>query len=243
MDLRDRSILATLIHAPVLGEVAVLRDALVAVDGGGVIAAVHAREASSWAGAVAAAEAAGRLLRPDGILLPGLVDLHIHAPQYPQLGQALDLPLEDWLQRYTFPLEARYADLGHAARVYDALVGDLLAGQASTVLGDVVPSYAPGVTPADLSHCLPDYAVPAIREALGRFGRQIRGFDMADAVMTGVETRTSSPVRITRGADLQSLNTRGLYPAGEGCGYAGGIMTAGIDGIRVAEALALDLAG
>ena len=122
-------------------------------------------------------------------------------------------------------------------------VGDLLAGQASTMLGEVMPSYAPGVTPADLSHCLPDYAVPAIREALPRFGRQIRGFDMADAVMTGVETRTSSPVRITRGADLQSLNTRGLYPAGEGCGYAGGIMTAGIDGIRVAEALALDLAG
>ncbi len=122
-------------------------------------------------------------------------------------------------------------------------VGDLLAGRASTMLGDVVPSYTPGVTPTDLSHCLPDYAIPAIREALPRFGRQIRGFDMADAVMTGVETRTSSPVRITRGADLQSLNTRGLYPAGEGCGYAGGIMTAGIDGIRVAEALALDLAG
>ncbi len=122
-------------------------------------------------------------------------------------------------------------------------VGDLLAGRASTELGDVVPSYTPGVTPTDLSHCLPDYAVPAIREALPRFGRQIPGFDMADAVMTGVETRTSSPVRITRGADLQSLNTRGLYPAGEGCGYAGGIMTAGIDGIRVAEALALDLAG
>ncbi len=122
-------------------------------------------------------------------------------------------------------------------------VGDLLAGRASTMLGEVVPSYTPGVTPTDLSHCLPDYAIPAIREALPQFGRQIRGFDMADAVMTGVETRTSSPVRITRGADLQSLNTRGLYPAGEGCGYAGGIMTAGIDGIRVAEALALDLVG
>ena len=98
------------------------------------------------------------------------------------------------------------------------------------------------MTPTDLARCLPDYAITAIREALPRFGRQIRGFDMADAVMTGVETRTSSPVRITRGADLQSLNTRGLYPAGEGCGYAGGIMTAGIDGIRIAEALALDLA-
>lgn len=122
-------------------------------------------------------------------------------------------------------------------------VGDLLAGRASTMLGDVIPSYTPGVTPTDLAFCLPDYAIPAIREALPQFGRQIRGFDMEDAVMTGVETRTSSPVRITRGADLQSLNTRGLYPAGEGCGYAGGIMTAGIDGIRVAEALALDLVG
>ncbi len=122
-------------------------------------------------------------------------------------------------------------------------VGDLLAGRPSTMLGEVVPSYTPGVTPTDLALCLPDYAIPAIREALPRFGQQIRGFDMADAVMTGVETRTSSPVRITRGADLQSLNTRGLYPAGEGCGYAGGIMTAGIDGIRVAEALALDLVG
>ena len=118
-------------------------------------------------------------------------------------------------------------------------VGDLLAGRASTSLGDVLPSYTPGVTPTDLASCLPDYAIAAIREALPRFGRQIRGFDMDDAVMTGVETRTSSPVRITRGADLQSLNTRGLYPAGEGCGYAGGILTAGIDGIRVAEALAL----
>ena len=120
-------------------------------------------------------------------------------------------------------------------------VGDLLAGQPSTELGAVVPSYTPGVTPTCLSSCLPDYAVTAIREALPQFGRQIRGFDMPDAVMTGVETRTSSPVRITRGADLQSLNTRGLYPAGEGCGYAGGIMTAGIDGIRVAEALAMQM--
>ncbi len=120
-------------------------------------------------------------------------------------------------------------------------VGDLLAGRPSTELGAVVPSYTPGVTPTCLSSCLPDYAVTAIREALPQFGRQIRGFDMPDAVMTGVETRTSSPVRITRGADLQSLNTRGLYPAGEGCGYAGGIMTAGIDGIRVAEALAMQM--
>ncbi|MCQ8278188.1 NAD(P)/FAD-dependent oxidoreductase [Acetobacteraceae bacterium KSS8] len=118
-------------------------------------------------------------------------------------------------------------------------VGDLLADRASSELGAVEPSYKPGVTPTHLGACLPDYAVEAIREALPAFTRQIRGFDMADAVMTGVETRTSSPLRITRGADLQSLNTRGLYPAGEGCGYAGGILTAGIDGIRVAEALAL----
>ncbi|WP_419730852.1 NAD(P)/FAD-dependent oxidoreductase [Lichenicola sp.] len=123
------------------------------------------------------------------------------------------------------------------------LVGDMLAGRASTELGAVVPSYTPGVTPTDMAACLPDYAITAIREALPQFGRQIRGFDMADAVMTGVETRTSSPIRISRGADMQSLNTRGLYPAGEGAGYAGGIMTAGMDGIRAAEALALDMTG
>ena len=101
------------------------------------------------------------------------------------------------------------------------LVGDFLAGRPSTQLGSVVPSYKPGVTPTDLSLCLPDFAVAAIREALPVFGRQIRGFDMHDAVMTGVETRTSSPVRITRGAGMQSLNTAGLFPAGEGAGYAG----------------------
>jgi uncharacterized FAD-dependent dehydrogenase len=122
-------------------------------------------------------------------------------------------------------------------------VGDFLEGRASTSLGSVEPSYKPGVTPTDLSLCLPDYVVGAIREALPAFGRQIRGFDMADAVMTGVETRTSSPLRIPRGEDLQSLNTRGLYPAGEGAGYAGGIYSAGVDGIRVAEALAREMLG
>ena len=122
-------------------------------------------------------------------------------------------------------------------------VGDFLAGRASTDLGAVLPSYKPGVTPTDLARCLPDFAVTAIREALPAFGKQIAGFDMADAVMTGVETRTSSPVRIRRDATLQSLNTRGLYPAGEGAGYAGGIFSAGVDGIRVAEALARDVAG
>jgi uncharacterized FAD-dependent dehydrogenase len=123
------------------------------------------------------------------------------------------------------------------------LVGDFLAGRPSTTLGAVVPSYKPGVTPTDLALCLPDFAVAAIREALPAFGRQIRGFDMADAVMTGVETRTSSPIRIRRDAALRSVNTLGLYPAGEGAGYAGGIFSAGVDGIRVAEALGRDMAG
>jgi hypothetical protein len=118
-------------------------------------------------------------------------------------------------------------------------VGDFIAGVPSRALGSVIPSYRPGVTPTDLSGCLPDYAVAAIREALTAFGRQIPGFDMADAVLTGVETRTSSPVRIGRDGALQSLNTRGLFPAGEGAGYAGGILSAGVDGIRVAEAVAL----
>jgi uncharacterized FAD-dependent dehydrogenase len=119
-----------------------------------------------------------------------------------------------------------------------------LAGRPSTTLGEVVPSYKPGVTPTDLSSCLPDYAIAAIREALPAFGKQIKGFDMADAVLTGVETRTSSPIRITRDhTSLQSLNTKGLYPAGEGAGYAGGILSAGVDGIKVAEAVALDMVG
>ncbi|HWM61926.1 MAG TPA: hypothetical protein VNN98_07225, partial [Rhizomicrobium sp.] len=117
-----------------------------------------------------------------------------------------------------------------------------LAGQPSAALGEVAPSYRPGVTPTDLSSCLPDYAIAAIREALPAFGRQIKGFDRADAVLTGVETRTSSPIRIQRGEDYQSLNTRGLYPAGEGAGFAGGILSAAVDGIRVAEAVAKSIA-
>ena len=120
-------------------------------------------------------------------------------------------------------------------------VGDFIKGEASTALGSVVPSYRPGVTPTDLSTCLPDYAITAIREALTAFGLQIKGFDMDDAVLTGVETRTSSPVQIQRGEDFQSINVRGLYPAGEGAGYAGGILSAGVDGIKVAEAIALDI--
>lgn len=117
-------------------------------------------------------------------------------------------------------------------------VGDFIAGVPSTSLGDVVPSYKPGVTPTDLSSCLPDYAIAAIREALPAFSRKIRGFDMADAVLTGVETRTSSPIRIKRDETFQSLNTKGLFPAGEGAGYAGGILSAGVDGIKIAEAVA-----
>jgi len=117
-------------------------------------------------------------------------------------------------------------------------VGDFIAGRPSASLGEVIPSYKPGVTPTDLSTCLPDYAITAIREALPAFGKQIRGFDREDAVLTGVETRTSSPIRIKRDESYQSLNTKGLFPAGEGAGYAGGILSAGVDGIKVAEAVA-----
>jgi uncharacterized FAD-dependent dehydrogenase len=118
------------------------------------------------------------------------------------------------------------------------LVGDFIAGRPSTALGAVIPSYKPGVTATDLSACAPDYAIAAIREALPAFDKQIAGFAMHDAVLTGVETRTSSPIRITRNKMLQSLNTPGLFPAGEGAGYAGGILSAGVDGIKIAEAVA-----
>jgi hypothetical protein len=121
------------------------------------------------------------------------------------------------------------------------LVGDFLAGRASTTLGEVLPSYTPGIRLTDLTTCLPDYVSETLRQALPAFGRKIRGFDMHDALMTGVETRTSSPLRITRNAGLQSLNVRGLFPAGEGAGYAGGILSAGVDGIKAAEAVARSL--
>ncbi|MBK9575136.1 MAG: NAD(P)/FAD-dependent oxidoreductase [Rhodoferax sp.] len=121
------------------------------------------------------------------------------------------------------------------------LVGDFLAQTPSTQLGGVEPSYKPGVKLCDLSSALPGYAIAAMREALPAFGRKIKGFDMPDAVLTGVETRTSSPLKMPRGDDLQSTNTRGLYPAGEGASYAGGILSAGVDGIRVAEAVAKSL--
>ena len=122
-------------------------------------------------------------------------------------------------------------------------VGDFLAGRPSTTLGSVVPSYTPGVHPTDLARCLPDYVVAALCESLPAFGKEIAGFAMDDALLTGVETRTSSPIRITRNGNFQSLNTRGLFPAGEGAGYAGGILSAAVDGIKVAEAVALSIAG
>jgi uncharacterized protein len=118
-------------------------------------------------------------------------------------------------------------------------VDDFIAGRPSTALGSVVPSYTPGVRLTDLSGCIPDYATAAIREALPAFDKQIRGFAMPDAILTGVETRTSSPIRIPRDHCCESINTRGLYPAGEGAGYAGGILSAAVDGIEVAEAVAL----
>lgn len=122
-------------------------------------------------------------------------------------------------------------------------VGDFLAGTPSRAFGAVLPSYKPGIRLTDLGGALPDYAIAAIREALPAFDRQLKGFAMPDAMLTGVETRTSSPVRIKRNEhDYQSLNTRGLYPAGEGAGYAGGILSAAVDGIRVAEAVALAIA-
>ena len=138
-------------------------------------------------------------------------------------------------------LESKAFELGGGT--YEApgqLVGDFLAGKASTEFGSVMPSYQPGVHLTDLAEALPSYAIEAIREALPAFEKQIKGFSMKDAVLTGIETRTSSPLRITRGANFQSVNIKGLFPAGEGAGYAGGILSAGVDGIKVAEAVALD---
>jgi len=141
-------------------------------------------------------------------------------------------------------LEANAFKLG--GETYQApgqLVGDFLSNRPSSAFGSVLPSYTPGVHLGDLSTALPDYAIEAIREALPVFDKKIKGFAMNDAVLTGVETRTSSPIRIKRNAHYQSINTRGLYPAGEGAGYAGGILSAAVDGIKVAEALALDMMG
>ena len=122
------------------------------------------------------------------------------------------------------------------------LIGDFLSNKASTEFGEVTPSYTPGVHLTNLETALPEYAITAIREAIPEFAKQIKGFDLADGILTGVETRTSSPIRIKRNDDnLQSINTKGLYPTGEGAGYAGGILSAGVDGIRVAEAVALSM--
>ena len=148
------------------------------------------------------------------------------------------------LSGIAFQRQLESAAYVHGGASYEApgqLVGDFLAGRASTAFGTVQPSYKPGVKLVDLAASLPGYAIEAIRDALPVFGRKIKGFDMADAVLTGVETRTSSPLKLPRGEDLQSTNLRGLYPAGEGASYAGGILSAGVDGIKVAEALACDL--
>jgi uncharacterized FAD-dependent dehydrogenase len=154
---------------------------------------------------------------------------HVHV--HPLAGMVLQRSLES----------AAYLLGGANYQAPGQRVGDFLAGRESNGWGTVTPSYRPGVTPVDLAPSLPDYAIAAIREALPVFGRKIKGFDMEDALLTGVETRTSSPLKMPRGEDLQSSNVRGLYPAGEGASYAGGILSAGVDGIRVAEALALDL--
>ncbi|HEV7609143.1 MAG TPA: NAD(P)/FAD-dependent oxidoreductase [Steroidobacteraceae bacterium] len=152
-------------------------------------------------------------------------------------GPLAGVALQEALESTAFELGGRdYCAPGQ-------LVGDFLRGNASRQLGEVQPSYQPGVKLGDLAPSLPGYAIDAIREALPMFGRQLSGFDRDDAVLTGVESRTSSPVRITRDAEsLQSLNVRGLYPCGEGAGYAGGILSAGVDGIKVAEAVAREMA-
>ena len=139
-------------------------------------------------------------------------------------------------------LEAHAYTLGGST--YEApgqLVGDFIAARPSVDFGSVQPSYKPGVKLGDLAPSLPVYAIAAMREALPAFGKKIKGFDMADAVLTGVETRTSSPIKMPRGEDLQCTNVRGLYPAGEGASYAGGILSAAVDGIKVAEAMAMDI--
>jgi uncharacterized FAD-dependent dehydrogenase len=152
-------------------------------------------------------------------------------PEHPLAG----IDLQRQLEAFAFKLG------GETYEAPGQLVGDFLAKRPSLRLGSVQPSYTPGVHLCDLSLALPDYAIAAIREAIPAFDKKIKGFGMNDAVLTGVETRTSSPIRIKRNALFQSMNIRGLYPAGEGAGYAGGILSAAVDGIKVAEALALDI--
>jgi uncharacterized protein len=160
------------------------------------------------------------------------IDPHRDYPGGPLAGIAL--------QR---DLEARaFAAGGGDYHAPGQRVGDLLAGRASTALGEVTPSYKPGVRMTDLAEVLPPFVIDAFREALPVFGRQIARYDHPDAVMTGVETRTSSPIRIPRGRDGQSVNVAGLFPAGEGAGYAGGILSAAVDGIKTAEAVVAAIA-
>jgi uncharacterized protein len=151
--------------------------------------------------------------------------------KHPLAGMELQRTLES----------AAYVLGGSTYEAPGQLVGDFVKGVASTAFGSVEPSYKPGVKLVDLASALPSYAIEAIREAIPAFAKKIKGFDLSDAVLTGVETRTSSPIKMTRGDDFQSLNVRGLFPAGEGASYAGGILSAGVDGIKVAEAVALSL--
>lgn len=153
-------------------------------------------------------------------------------PNHPLAG----MELQRYLESHAFVLG------GSNYNAPGQLIGDFLANRPSTQFGEVQPSYTPGVHLTNLDSALPEYAITAIREAIPEFAKQIKGFDLADGVLTGVETRTSSPIRIKRDDDtLQSINTKGLFPCGEGAGYAGGILSAGVDGIKVAEAVALSL--
>ncbi|OLF35411.1 hypothetical protein BTW00_08880 [Psychrobacter sp. C 20.9] len=149
-------------------------------------------------------------------------------PNHPLAGIDLQRQLE------TLAFELGGKDYSAPAQT----IGDFLKGKPNSELGDVKPSYTPGITLTDLSKALPDFAVDAIREAIPAFNKKIQGFSSDDGLLTGVETRTSSPISIKRNKDFQSINTKGLFPAGEGAGYAGGILSAGIDGIKVAEAVA-----
>ena len=156
-----------------------------------------------------------------------------------------DFPGDDVLAGVAFQRHWEEQAFILGGKTYEApaqRLADFLAGRASQGPGDVVPSYQPGVRFGDLSEALPAYAIDALREALPAFARKITGFALPDAVLTGVETRTSAPIRITRNDDHQSRNTRGLYPTGEGAGYAGGILSAAVDGIKAAEAVARSLA-
>jgi len=159
-------------------------------------------------------------------------------PEQDYPGHALaGIDLQRELERLAFELG------GENYNAPAQLLGDFLRNKPSTELASVTPSYQPGVTLGDLSKALPAFAITALREAIPVFDKKINGFAMDDAVLTGIETRTSSPICIKRDKDFQNLNTKGLYPAGEGAGYAGGILSAGIDGIKVAEAVALSILG